>query len=97
MIVGKLKTKILNFVEAGNLYELLSKYKVKDLDSLSPFQFVERFIEVVIPEDYLEFLRLLFGQDIQEVKLEKVVDTVSKNNINSLVKAFENLNGKSKP
>lgn len=91
MIVRKL-----NFVEAGQLYDLLSKYKVDNFDNLSPFQFVERFLEVVIPTDYLEFLRILFGKDVQEIKLDALVTAIEMNNINLLVKAFDKFNGKSK-
>lgn len=91
-----MKVKTLNFIEAGKLYTLLSKYEVTNLDGLSPFQFVERFLDVVIPEDYLEFLRILFGQDVKEIKLDTLVSAVETNNINILVKAFDKLNGKSK-
>jgi hypothetical protein len=88
------KVKTLNFVEAGKLYTLLSKYEVTNLDGLSPFQFIERFLEVVIPEDYLEFLRTIFGQDVKEIKLDNLVNAVETNNINILVKVFDKLNGK---
>jgi len=91
-----MQTKILNFIEAGEVYNLLSKYEIKDFDDLSPFQFVERFLEVVIPEDYLEFLRLLFGSKIEKINLPELIKVVSDNNINLLVKTFENINGKPK-
>jgi hypothetical protein len=95
-----MEAKVLNFIDAMKLAEIVSQYIEVDSINMEEtiLQFIDNFINKVAPMDYLRCIKLLYGKELQPESLPNgnelitiLSDGITKNNLLSLLKVRKEL------